>query len=197
MTLGESLKYYRTKADMTQREVSQQTGINYKTLSNWENDVSKPAPDDLVALANTYHVSTDCLLGRPTQPPAEKAEAPDAAFGVAIQGGQLLIDGVSLSLQQHSANKLKQAIEIALREELAAAKKNSLRTDEAGNIYLTEEQLREYDVKDYNGTMFCAIGSQMYKVIRLENGMYMLSPLLPLDPKPGKKKKEKEYPYAA
>ncbi len=68
MTLGERLKYNRTKADLTQREVNKTTGINYKTLSNWENDVSKPSPDDLIILANTYNVTTDYLLGLSDQP---------------------------------------------------------------------------------------------------------------------------------
>ena len=68
MTLGAILKYCRTKADLTQREVNQLTGINYKTLSNWENDVSKPSPDDLIELANIYHVTVDYLLGRPGNP---------------------------------------------------------------------------------------------------------------------------------
>ena len=68
MTLGERLKYNRTKADLTQREVNKKTGINYKTLSNWENDVSKPSPDDLIILANTYNVTTDYLLGRTDEP---------------------------------------------------------------------------------------------------------------------------------
>ena len=79
MTLGERLKYNRTKADLTQREVNKKTGINYKTLSNWENDVSKPSPDDLIILANTYNVTTDYLLGLSDQPQGHQADSPAAA----------------------------------------------------------------------------------------------------------------------
>ena len=64
MELGKNLKYARTKADLTQREVERRTGINYKTLSNWENSVSNPAPDDLKVLADLYKVTTDFLLDR-------------------------------------------------------------------------------------------------------------------------------------
>ena len=69
MTLGEHLKRARTRADLTQREVGKRTGINYKTISNWENNVSNPAPADLKALADVFHVSTDELLGRDTFKP--------------------------------------------------------------------------------------------------------------------------------
>ena len=79
MTLGERLKYNRTKADLTQREVNKTTGINYKTLSNWENDVSKPSPDDLIILANTYNVTTDYLLGLSDQPQGHQTDSPAAA----------------------------------------------------------------------------------------------------------------------
>ena len=79
MTLGERLKYNRTKADLTQREVNKKTGINYKTLSNWENDVSKPSPDDLIILANTYNVTTDYLLGLSDQPQGHQADSPATA----------------------------------------------------------------------------------------------------------------------
>ena len=64
MELGEFLKHARTRADLTQREVSKRTGINYKTISNWENNVSKPSPDDLCILADIYKTTTDILVGR-------------------------------------------------------------------------------------------------------------------------------------
>ena len=63
MTLGENLQLMRKRNDLTQREVWQRTGIHYKTISNWENDVAKPSPDDLKTLSKLYHVSTDILLG--------------------------------------------------------------------------------------------------------------------------------------
>lgn len=67
MSLGRFLKYARTKADLTQRDVERLTGINYKTLSNWENDVSNPSPPDLMALSGAYHVSIDSLVGNKNQ----------------------------------------------------------------------------------------------------------------------------------
>jgi transcriptional regulator with XRE-family HTH domain len=63
MTLGERLKTAREEKEYTQTSVAKLTGINNKTLSNWENDVSKPAPDDLAALASLYNISVDWLVG--------------------------------------------------------------------------------------------------------------------------------------
>jgi transcriptional regulator with XRE-family HTH domain len=64
-TLGNSLRYAREAKNMTQREVARKTGINNKTISNYENDVSLPDPLTLKAFADIYETSVDYLLGRP------------------------------------------------------------------------------------------------------------------------------------
>ena len=43
-SLGDRLKIAREKTERTQIEVSKRIGINNKTLSNYENNVSKPDP---------------------------------------------------------------------------------------------------------------------------------------------------------
>lgn len=63
MTLGERLRDARTYQDLTQTEVAKKTGINNKTLSNWENDVSKPSPEDLLMLSKVYDTTLDYLFG--------------------------------------------------------------------------------------------------------------------------------------
>lgn len=63
MTLGERLREARTYQDLTQTEVAKKTGINNKTLSNWENDVSKPSPEDLLMLSKIYGTTLDYLFG--------------------------------------------------------------------------------------------------------------------------------------
>ena len=63
MTLGERLKLARECADLKQTEVKAKTGINNKTLSNWEHNIANPAPQDLKILAELYGVSADYLLG--------------------------------------------------------------------------------------------------------------------------------------
>lgn len=64
-TLGDSLRNAREAKNFTQKEVSKKTGINNKTISNYENDVSLPDPITLKAFADIYETSVDYLLGRP------------------------------------------------------------------------------------------------------------------------------------
>lgn len=63
MTLGDRLREARVYQGLTQTEVSKRSGINFKTLSNWEHNVSRPSTDDIVVLAKIYKTSSDELLG--------------------------------------------------------------------------------------------------------------------------------------
>ena len=51
MSLGEKLKQTRKQRKLTQPDVARLTGINYKTLSNWETDFYRPNVDELKKLA--------------------------------------------------------------------------------------------------------------------------------------------------
>ena len=62
MEIGEFLKHARTRADLTQREVSKRTGINYKTISNWENDKTYPDINSIILLSEVLGVSIDNLI---------------------------------------------------------------------------------------------------------------------------------------
>lgn len=62
-TLGDRLSVARKNAGLTQQEVESYTGINYKTISNWENNVSNPSPAEIANLCYLYDVSADDLLG--------------------------------------------------------------------------------------------------------------------------------------
>lgn len=64
-TLGDSLRNAREVKNLTQKDVSRKTGINNKTISNYENDVSLPDPNTLKTFADIYETSVDYLLGRP------------------------------------------------------------------------------------------------------------------------------------
>ena len=65
MSLGEKLKQARKQRKLTQTDVEKLTGINYKTLSNWETDFYRPNVDDLKKLALLYNVSIDFLMEMP------------------------------------------------------------------------------------------------------------------------------------
>jgi transcriptional regulator with XRE-family HTH domain len=65
MTLGERLKEARVYVGLKQAEVATRLGINYRTLSGWEHNVSRPSPEDLIALSEVYDISIDELVGNP------------------------------------------------------------------------------------------------------------------------------------
>ncbi|QDR79232.1 helix-turn-helix domain-containing protein [Sporomusa termitida] len=64
MSLGSKLRGARLAKGLSQIEVKRITGINNKTLSNYENSVSSPDPGTLKSLAELYEVTTDYLLDR-------------------------------------------------------------------------------------------------------------------------------------
>ena len=71
ISLGEFLRNARLRADLKQVEVEKKTGINHKSLSNWENNVSKPSTEDLIVLSDLYSTSMDALVGKPEPPKAK------------------------------------------------------------------------------------------------------------------------------
>ena len=71
ISFGEFLKNARLRAELKQVDVEKKTGINHKSLSNWENNVSKPSTEDLMRLADLYATTMDTLVGKP-EPPKPK-----------------------------------------------------------------------------------------------------------------------------
>lgn len=60
--IGNRLRQLRTQSGLTQKEVAYRIGINNKTLSGYENNVSTPDPETLQMLAKFYNSSTDYLI---------------------------------------------------------------------------------------------------------------------------------------
>lgn len=54
--LGKKLRQAREKSGMTASDVEDMTGINFSTLSRWENGHNSPPPDKLAELAYVYNV---------------------------------------------------------------------------------------------------------------------------------------------
>ena len=67
-TLGDRLRKARERKNLTQVQVKQRTGINNKTLSGYEKNVSEPDLETLKILANLYEVSVDWLIGNTDDP---------------------------------------------------------------------------------------------------------------------------------
>lgn len=61
-TLGETLKEYRVKCNMTQEFVAEALGVSRQAVSKWETGSSDPSTANLLALAKLYGVSAEELL---------------------------------------------------------------------------------------------------------------------------------------
>lgn len=61
--IAENIKNARENANLRQVDVKEKTGINNKSLSNWEKGVAYPCLEDLIVLADLYGISIDSLIG--------------------------------------------------------------------------------------------------------------------------------------
>jgi transcriptional regulator with XRE-family HTH domain len=64
MTTGEKISYLRKKYSMTQPILAEKMAVSQSTITSWENDRRSVGNEDLVKLADLFHVTTDYLLGR-------------------------------------------------------------------------------------------------------------------------------------
>ena len=63
MKLNEKILYYRKKAGLSQEALAAKVGVSRQAVSKWEVGDTGPELDKLVALAKTFGVTTDELLG--------------------------------------------------------------------------------------------------------------------------------------
>ena len=64
MDYGEIFKYYRQEKNLSQRDLSKETGISQQAISFWEQNKRTPNMDDCITLANFYGITLDELVGR-------------------------------------------------------------------------------------------------------------------------------------
>lgn len=62
VNLGYILKCGREDSDLSQKKVMELTGINHKTLSGYENNISEPDFNTLLILFRLYNLSIDELI---------------------------------------------------------------------------------------------------------------------------------------
>ncbi len=67
MNYGVYFKKARHDSGYSQKEVANKLHIHQSNVSDWENDVSRPEYEKLVALAKLYDVSLYDLLGVPDE----------------------------------------------------------------------------------------------------------------------------------
>lgn len=61
-SLAELLRETRIRCKMTQEFVSETLGVSRQAVSKWENGTSDSSTSNLIALAQPYGVSAECLL---------------------------------------------------------------------------------------------------------------------------------------
>ena len=61
-SLGEAIKYHRTRCKMTQEFVAEAIGVSRQAVSKWESGAADPSTSNLLALAKLYGVSPEELL---------------------------------------------------------------------------------------------------------------------------------------
>ncbi|MDD3477423.1 MAG: helix-turn-helix transcriptional regulator [Candidatus Izemoplasmatales bacterium] len=62
MTLGEKLMEWRKNKGLSQEQLAEKLGLTRQSVSLWETDQTNPSLDNLVQLANLYHISLDQLV---------------------------------------------------------------------------------------------------------------------------------------
>lgn len=59
----ENLKELRVQKKLTQKQLSEIFGVDQRTISAWEKQVSEPSYSMLISIAQFFGVTTDFLLG--------------------------------------------------------------------------------------------------------------------------------------
>ena len=67
MELAQRLKQLREERQLSQRVLAQRLGCSPSIISSYETGERTPSVQNLVALADLYHVSLDYLFGRETR----------------------------------------------------------------------------------------------------------------------------------
>ena len=75
----------REDMDLRQVDVAEATGIDQKTLSNYENGKTQQDARALIALADFFHVSIDYLVGRTDMPSLDAQSISDELLKVQMQ----------------------------------------------------------------------------------------------------------------
>ena len=61
-SLGEAIKYHRTRCKMTQEFVAESIGVSRQAVSKWESGAADPSTSNLLSLAKIFGVPPEELL---------------------------------------------------------------------------------------------------------------------------------------
>ncbi len=65
LAIGENIRNYRKKNDLTQESLADRLGVTYQSVSRWENGTTYPDLELIPAIAEVLVVTVDELLGMP------------------------------------------------------------------------------------------------------------------------------------
>ncbi|MBN2980027.1 MULTISPECIES: helix-turn-helix domain-containing protein [Cohnella] len=122
-TFGTRLKQARNRKRMTQNEVADKLGIDFTTISKYENNKSQPDNDILREMASLYEVSLDWLLAG-----GKKAESGEEA------GNRICVGGIRENLTDEEARYLLDSLEMfrLLKEKREHDRKRKKRGEKDG-----------------------------------------------------------------
>ena len=63
MEFGKRFKKLRLQNGYTQQQVADKLGVRQSNVSDWENNISRPEYENLIALARLYDETLESLLG--------------------------------------------------------------------------------------------------------------------------------------
>ncbi|MBB6730997.1 helix-turn-helix domain-containing protein [Cohnella zeiphila] len=99
MSFGTRLRQARNEKHLTQNQVAVKLGIDFTTISKYENDRSQPDNEILKELAGIYEVSLDWLLK------GDRKEEP-------ASGNKILVGGTVEELTDEEAKHLLDSLEM-------------------------------------------------------------------------------------
>ena len=65
LAIGENIRNFRKKNDLTQEELADRLGVTYQSISRWENGTTYPDLELIPSIAEELSVTVDELLGMP------------------------------------------------------------------------------------------------------------------------------------
>ena len=90
LTIGENIRNFRKKNDLTQDDLAIRLGVTYQSISRWENGATYPDLELLPAISEALSVTVDELLGMPQrEKETELSESTQGALRLVIAEAKL------------------------------------------------------------------------------------------------------------
>ena len=89
MTLGDRIAQKRKEQSMSQEALGAELGVSRQSIYKWENNVSVPEIEKLIAMSRLFHVTVGWLLGvEETENPVQPADHCGPILGGTASAGQ-------------------------------------------------------------------------------------------------------------